>query len=86
MATYSCPTCGTALTRQSNNAAGATGGLVGVLLSIAFASYHCTQHGQIARSQFPSEVRTRMMINTLALVFGAIVLLIAVVAFIIAIN
>lgn len=86
MATYSCPTCGSALTRQSNSAAGATGGLVGVMLSVAFASYHCTQHGKIDRSQFPSEVRTRMMINTLALIFGAIVLLIAVIAFIVAIN
>lgn len=86
MATYTCPTCGNALTRQSNNAAGATGGLVGVLLSIAFASYHCAQHGQIARSQFPGEVRTKMMLNTLLLIGAAVVLLIVVIGIIVGVS
>jgi hypothetical protein len=86
MATYSCPTCGNALTRQSNNAAGAAGGLVGVLLSFAFASYHCAQHGQIARSQFPAEVRSKMLINTLLLTFAAVAVLVLLVAILVAVN
>jgi hypothetical protein len=86
MATYSCPTCGSVLSRQSNSAAGATGGLVGALLALAFASYHCAQHGKIARSQFPAEVRSQLLLNTLLLVFGAIGLLIAVVVLLVALN
>lgn len=86
MATYQCPTCNTALTRESNAAAGATGGLVGALLGLAFASYHCTTHGKIARAQFPPEVRSKMLMNTMLLVVGAVVLLFAVVAVLVALN
>lgn len=86
MATYTCPTCNTALTRESNAAAGATGGLVGALLGIAFASYHCATHGKIARAQFPPEVRSKMMMNTVMLVVGALVLLVALIAVLVALN
>lgn len=86
MATYTCPTCNGALTRQSNAAAGATGGLVGALLGLAFASYHCASHGQIARAQFPDEVRSKMLMNTVMLVVGALVLLVTVIAVLVALN
>ena len=72
--------------RVGNSAAGATGGLVGVLLATAFASFHCAQHGAIARSQFPPEVRSKMMLNSVLMVIGAIVLLVVVIGIIAAVN
>jgi hypothetical protein len=52
--------------------------LVGALFYAAFGSFVCKQCGKIKRSEFPPEVRQKMMLGSLAMVGGAILILIVV--------
>ncbi len=86
MSNYQCPKCSGPVQRKDNAAAGATGGLVGVMLSVAFAGFQCAKCGPIARSEFPDEVRSKMLMKSLALGVGALVLLVVVIGVVAAIN
>jgi hypothetical protein len=59
------------------------GGLVGMLIMTAFSGFHCPSCGKVPRRDFPPEVRSQMMLGSVALVGGAIVLLVAVIALLI---
>jgi len=83
---YACPKCGGAVTRNDSSAAGSVGGLVGALLAIAFAGFHCAKCGPIARADFPDEVRGQLLRNSLLLVVGALVVLVAAIAVVVALN
>jgi len=75
---YQCPRCNGEVTRGSSSSAWALGGLVGVLLFSAFGSMRCERCGPIPRSEFPPEVRTEMLVGTLAYVAVAALLFIGV--------
>jgi hypothetical protein len=57
-----------------------------MLLYAAFAGFNCAKCGAVERSSYPPEVRSKMMMNSALMVVGAIVLLIAVVALLVALN
>jgi hypothetical protein len=61
-------------------------GLIGALVGMAMAGFSCTSCGEIPRSEFPSDVRSQMMLGSLAMVGGAIVVLGLLVVFLIAVN
>ncbi len=77
--TYMCPRCGKAAERKSGNAWYFGGGIVGALLASAFAGMTCATCGDLSRSEFPPEVRKKLMFGTVSMIVGAIVLLIAVI-------
>jgi hypothetical protein len=79
---YSCPRCGGPVKRQGSAVAGATGGMVGALLSSAFGSFECESCGKIPRKEFPEDVRQKMMLNSLLMVVGAIALFVVVIVLI----
>jgi hypothetical protein len=74
------------LQQTTNAAAGAAGGAVGALLASAFGSFHCIKCGPIARRDFPPDVRRRMMLGSLALVLGAVGLLVALIVLLIVLR
>ena len=86
MSNYQCPKCSGPVQRKDNAAAGATGGLVGVMLAAAFAGFQCAKCGPIARSEFSDEVRSKMMMKSVGLGVGALVVLVAAVAVMVALN
>lgn len=86
MSNYQCPKCGGPVQRKDNVAAGATGGLVGVMLAAAFAGFDCAKCGPIARGDFPEEVRSKMMMKSVGLGIGALVLLVAVIVAVAALS
>jgi len=86
MSNYQCPKCSGPVQRKDNAAAGATGGLVGVMLSVAFAGFQCAKCGPIARSEFPDEVRSKMLMKSMALGVGAVVVLVVAIGVIVALN
>ncbi|PZR17576.1 MAG: hypothetical protein DI536_04485 [Archangium gephyra] len=55
---------------------------MGALLYMAFAGFNCVKCGALERASFPDEVRSKMMLNSVLMIVGAIALLIAVVALI----
>lgn len=61
-------------------------GLIGALVGLAIAGFSCTACGEIPRSEFPSEVRSQMMLGSLAMVGGAIVVFVLLIAVLIAVN
>lgn len=81
--TYMCPRCGKAADRKAGNAWYFGGGVVGALLASAFAGMTCATCGDLSRSEFPPEVRKKLMIGSVCMIGGAVVLLIAVVALVI---
>jgi hypothetical protein len=83
---YQCPRCGGPVQRGSSTTAGMAGGLVGSLLYAAFGSFRCQKCGPIATKEFPTEVRQKMAIGSLAMIGGAILILGLVVFLIIAVN
>jgi hypothetical protein len=56
------------------------GGLVAAMFYAAFGAMNCKTCGKIPRSEFPSEVQTRLALTTVALIVGAIALLIVCIA------
>lgn len=79
---YPCPKCGGPTGRKSSSTAQAAGGLVGALLYMAFTGFSCVKCGAIERASFSPEVRSKMLLNSVLMIVGAIVLLIAVIALI----
>lgn len=82
---YKCPRCNADVQRAPNRM-GAMFGLVGALVMMAFSSFECLKCGPIPRSEFPSEVRTQMLLGSVGLIVGAIAVIIALVAFIAWVN
>ena len=72
--------------RGSSTTAGVAGGLVGALVFAAFAPFQCESCGKIPMSEFPPEVRSKARFGSLALVGGALLLLVLVVGLIVYIN
>lgn len=83
---YQCPTCGGPAERGSGRVAQQAAGLVGLLLYSAFAGFHCTKCGKLECSSFPPEVRSKMTRNSALMVGGALVLLVAIIALMAALN
>lgn len=83
---YQCPTCSGPAQRGGDRVAQQAAGLVGLLLYSAFAGYSCAKCGKIERASFPPEVRAKMTRNSMLMVGGAIVLLIALVGVMVALN
>ncbi|MDQ7778462.1 MAG: hypothetical protein RDV41_01985 [Planctomycetota bacterium] len=83
---YQCPKCGGPVTRGSHEGAQRAGGLVGALLAAAFGGFECLKCGKVARSEFPPEVRSKMMMGSVILVIIGLVVLVGAIAIIIAIN
>ena len=77
---YQCPRCGGNVARGGSSGAAYGGGAVGALIASAFAGFHCIKCGKIARSEFAPDVRSKMFMNSVLMIVGAIVLLIAVIA------
>ena len=83
---YACPKCGGPAQRGSSSAAGHAGGLVGMLLYAAFAGFNCAKCGKLERSSFPPEVQSQMTRNSALMGVGALVLLVAVLGLLAALN
>jgi len=76
---YQCPRCGGKVQRGSSTTATAGAGLVGALFYAAFGSFQCPKCGKISGSEFPPEARTKMLLGSMAMVAGAIILVIFVI-------
>ena len=83
---YNCPRCGDSVKRGSSTAAQIGGGLVGALIYAAFGAFNCNNCGKLAKSEFPPEDRSKMMMGSIGLVVAAIVLLIVVIFIIVALR
>jgi len=65
---YTCPRCGKPVERRRDT----TAGLVSALLHFAFGSFQCENFGTIPLSEFPAEVRSRMIRAAAFLIVGGI--------------
>ena len=84
---YVCPRCGGPVKRGSSGAdVGVAFGAVGALLTAAFAGMKCDKCGPIPRSEFPPEVRSKMLMGSLVIVLIALALLAGLVVFLIAVS
>ncbi|MFO0598304.1 MAG: hypothetical protein U0228_23570 [Myxococcaceae bacterium] len=83
---YTCPKCGGPVQRGTHSGAAAVGGVVGAMLGAAFASFECPKDGVIERASFPPEVRSQMTRNSVLLGVGALVVLVAAIGLLVAIN
>ena len=86
MADYPCPQCQKPVTRQAGGALSRAFGLVGVLISYAFAKYECAEHGPLERKDFPPEIQSKMRMGSMGFIIGAVVLFIAVIVALVALN
>ena len=77
---YKCPRCGKPVHRASGRGAQYAGGIMGSLFYAAFGSFRCPDCGKIPRSEFPPNVRRRMLLGTLLLVIPAFALLIVLIS------
>lgn len=57
-----------------------------MLLYAAFAGFSCGKCGKLERSAFPPEVQSKMLLNSALLGVGALVLLVAVLGLLAALN
>ncbi|MBN1675864.1 MAG: hypothetical protein JXR37_32775 [Kiritimatiellae bacterium] len=83
---YACPRCGESVRRAGSKGAQMAGGLVGALLAAAFGAFECPKCGKISRSEFPPDVRRKMMKGSLGLVAGAVLVIVLVIVVIAALN
>jgi hypothetical protein len=83
---YKCPRCGDPVHRGSSSAVQVSAGLVGALIFAAFGSFQCKKCGKIAKSEFSPEDRNKMLVGSVALVGGAILVLIVVIVLLALIN
>jgi uncharacterized membrane protein YidH (DUF202 family) len=86
MADYPCPRCQKPVTRQAGGAIARAFGLVGVLMSYAFAKYECAEHGALERKDFAPEIQSKMRMGSMGFVIGAVVLFVALLAALVALN
>ena len=83
---YKCPRCGDPVSRGYSTTAQIAGGLVGALFVAAFGSFGCKKCGKIPRSEFPPDIKQRMMLGSLGLIAGAVVLFVVVIVAVVALN
>ena len=76
---YTCPRCRGPVQRGSSAGAAALGGAVGALLAMAFGGFNCPKCGEIPKSEFPPDVRSKMTMGSIVMVFSALALLGAVI-------
>ena len=69
---YTCPRCGKPVEQRRDT----TAGLVSALLHFAFGSFQCKNCGTIPLSEFPAEVRSKVILAPVLLVVGAIAVVI----------
>lgn len=86
MADYPCPHCQQPVTRQAGGPISRAFGLVGILISYAFAEYECAEHGPLARAEFPPEIQSKMRMGSMGFAIGAVVLFVGVIVALVALN
>jgi hypothetical protein len=62
------------------------GGAVGALLFAAFGGFQCKQCGSIPKREFPEDVQRQMTLGSVAMVGGAVLLIIIVIGVLVALN
>jgi hypothetical protein len=77
---YACPRCGKPVKRGGSAAVGVAGGLAGALIYAAFGSFRCQGCGKIPMNEFPPDVRSKARLGSIALVGGAVLLIVLVIA------
>ena len=83
---YKCPRCGDPVQRGHSSAAQMSAGLVGALIFAAFGSFQCKKCGKIAKNEFSPEDRNKILVGSVALVGGAILVLIGALVLLALIN
>jgi len=73
---YTCPRCGSPVQHGSHSSAALAVGLIGSLLMAAFGAFECKKCGKIPQSEFPPEVRSKIMMGSVGMAVGAVVLVI----------
>jgi hypothetical protein len=86
MADYPCPHCEKPVTRQAGGRLARAFGLVGVLISYAFAKYECAEHGALERKDFSPEIQSKMRMGSMGFIIGAVVLFIGVIVALVALQ
>lgn len=86
MADYPCPHCQKPVTRQAGGRLARAFGLVGVLISYAFAKYECAEHGALERKDFPPEIQSKMRMGSMGFAIGAVVLFVVLIIALVALN
>jgi hypothetical protein len=83
-----CPKCKEKpLKVEQKSGSRAGGGLVGFMIMRAFTGkYVCENCGPIEKSEFPPDLRRSIAMRKMGLVLGAIVLLVALVVVLVALN
>ena len=83
-----CPKCRQQqLMLEQKSGAYAGGGLVGFMIMRAFSGKHmCPTCGVIVLADFPPDVKNKILLKKAALVIGALVLLVVVLAIVIAVQ
>jgi len=71
---HSCPRCGQPVQRGYNAGTQLAAGLIGALFYAAFGSFQCKGCGKIVQSEFPADVRTKIALQSVLMVLGAIAL------------
>jgi hypothetical protein len=72
---YTCPRCGNPIRRSLRT----TSDLASALLHLAIGSFRCENCGTIPQSEFPAEVRSRIILVSALLILGATAVIVAVV-------
>jgi DNA-directed RNA polymerase subunit RPC12/RpoP len=76
---YTCPRCGKPVKRRLRT----TSDLPSALLHFAFGSFQCENCGTIPFSEFPAEIRRKMIRGAVLLIVGAIaVVVVALLSFV----
>ena len=84
---FVCPRCNNVVHRnEAGTGTKAAFGVVGALISSAFGSFECPSCGKIAKSEFPPEVRSKMMMGTLGLTVAGIAVAVTAIWLIVWIN
>jgi len=76
---HKCPRCGDAVQRGHSKGVQMATGLIGALFYAAFGPLECKKCGKIPLAEFPSDVRSKVITNSVLLVVAAIVLAIGLV-------
>jgi len=61
---YKCPRCRNPVQRGYSDKAQMAAGLVGALFYSAFGAFQCKECGELKRSEFSSEDRSKMLVRT----------------------
>jgi predicted RNA-binding Zn-ribbon protein involved in translation (DUF1610 family) len=83
---YKCPRCGSDVQRGTSSSAQVAAGLIGALFYAAFGAFQCKKCGKIEKHEFPAEDRSKMAVGSTVMVIGAIILAVALIAFLVYMN